>query len=232
MKLALVGDGKMNRAIAQLAVERGHVIHTVITGSENRRGAALTAARLSGADMAIEFTRPDCAADNLLRLAALRMPTVSGTTGWLDRLPDVSRAVTTQQSALLHSPNFSVGVQLYLRAARDLARQLEGRPGFEGFIIETHHAAKRDAPSGTALALQSALRSADSARSFPITSVRGGHAPGTHEVCYDAPFETIRLSHESRGRQLFAAGALMAAEWLAGRTGVFTFDQMLFGEAP
>jgi 4-hydroxy-tetrahydrodipicolinate reductase len=232
MKLALVGDGKMNRAIAQLAAERGHVIHTVITGSENRAGGGLTAERISGADVAIEFTRPDAAADNLFRLAALRMPTVTGTTGWLDRLPEVTAAVTTHQSALLHSPNFSIGVQLYLRAARDLARRFAARTGFEGHIVETHHAAKRDAPSGTGLALQRALRAGDPARDFPITSVRLGDAPGTHEVRYEAPFEVISLRHEARGREVFATGALSAAEWLAGKTGVFTFDQMLFGEAP
>jgi 4-hydroxy-tetrahydrodipicolinate reductase len=232
MKLALIGDGRMNRTIAQLAVERGHVIHTVVSGRENRGGEALTAARLSAADVAIEFTRPESAAGNLLALAGLRMPTVTGTTGWLDRLPEIARAVTSHHSALLHSPNFSVGVQLYLRAARDLARQFAGRAGFDAWVVESHHAAKRDAPSGTGLALQAALHSGDAARDFPITSVRGGHVPGTHEVCYDAPFETIRFSHEARGRQVFAAGALMAAEWLAGREGVFTFDQMLFGEAP
>ncbi|MEO8140523.1 MAG: dihydrodipicolinate reductase C-terminal domain-containing protein [Gemmatimonadota bacterium] len=232
MRLALVGDGKMNRAIAQLAVERGHVIHTIITGTENRAGEALTAQRLAGADVAIEFTRPDGVAENLLQLAALRMPTVTGTTGWLDRLPEITRAVATHRTALLHSPNFSVGVQLYLRAARDLARHLAGRPEFAGYVVETHHAAKRDAPSGTALAMQSALRTADAERDFPITSVRAGHAPGAHELCYDTPFETIRLRHEARGRQAFASGALAAAEWLAGRAGVFTFDQMLFGEAP
>lgn len=232
MRLALVGNGRMNRSIAQLAVERGHVIHTIISGRENAGAAAITAARLTGADVAIEFTRPESAADNLLALAALRMRTVTGTTGWLDRLPEITRAVTTHQSALLHSPNFSVGVQLYLRAARDLARQFAGRTGFEAFIVESHHAAKRDAPSGTGLALQAALRAGDGARDFPISSVRGGNVPGTHEVWYDAPFESIRFSHEARGRQVFAAGALMAAEWLAGREGVFTFDQMLFGEAP
>ena len=232
MRLALVGDGKMNRAIAQLAVERGHVILTVITGSENRRGEALTTQRLAGADVAIEFTRPDRAAENLLQLAALRMPTVTGTTGWLDHLPEVTRAVATHHTALLHSPNFSIGVQLYLRGARDLARHFAGRAEFAGYVVETHHAAKRDAPSGTGLALQQALRSGDQARDFPITSVRLGDVPGTHEVCYEAPFEVISLRHEARGRQVFASGALSAAEWLAGRNGVFTFDQMLFEEAP
>lgn len=230
MRLALVGHGKMNQAIAELAVAQGHVIHTVIAGAENPGGAALTAARLTGAEVAIEFTRPDQAVDNLLALTRLGMPTITGTTGWLDRLPEVSLAVNAHRTALLHSPNFSVGVQLFLRSARDLARRFVGRPEFEAFVVETHHAAKLDAPSGTAIRLQAALREGDGARAFPVTSVRGGHAPGTHAVMYDAPCETIRLEHLSRGRQAFAAGALAAAEWIRGRSGVFTFDQMLFGE--
>jgi 4-hydroxy-tetrahydrodipicolinate reductase len=230
MRLALIGDGRMNRTIAQLAGERGHVIQTVVTGSENREVAALTPERLQGVDVAIEFTRPESAPDNLRRLAALRVPVVTGTTGWMEHLPEVTAAVTRSGAALLHSPNFSVGVQLYLRAATDLARRFAGRPEFAVAIVETHHATKRDAPSGTALALQRALGRGDPARSVTITSVRTGHVPGTHEVSYDAPFETIRLRHEARGRQAFAAGALLAAEWLAGRSGVFTFDQMLFGE--
>jgi 4-hydroxy-tetrahydrodipicolinate reductase len=134
--------------------------------------------------------------------------------------------------ALLFSPNFSPGVHLFLRAARDLARWFEGRSGYDGFVLESHHAAKRDAPSGTAVALRSALRRGDPGREFPVTSVRGGHVPGTHTVVYDAPFETIRLEHETRSRQVFAAGALQAGEWLQGRTGVYTFEQMLFGEEP
>jgi 4-hydroxy-tetrahydrodipicolinate reductase len=232
MRLAFVGDGRMSRAVQQLAAEHGHVIQGVITGAENRDGDALTRDRLQNAEVVIEFTRPASAPDNLLRLAALRLPTVCGTTGWQDRLPEIAGAVTAHRAALLHSPNFSVGVQLFLRAARDLARRFAGWPGFEAFVVETHHAAKRDAPSGTALRLQDLLRAGDGARTFPITSVRGGHAPGTHEVIYDAPFETIRLAHEARSRMAFAAGALQAAEWLRGREGVFTFDQMLFGEEP
>jgi 4-hydroxy-tetrahydrodipicolinate reductase len=230
VRLALVGHGKMNRAIAQLAGERGHVIHTVISREENQGGAAITAERLRGAEVAIEFTRPDQAAENLLALARLGMPMITGTTGWLDRLPEVSLAVSTHRTALLYSPNFSVGVQLFMRSARELARRFAGRPEFEAFVVETHHAAKLDAPSGTAIRLQAALRDGDQARSFPVTSVRGGHVPGTHTVVYDAPYETVRLEHVARGRQSFAAGALLAAEWIRGRSGVFTFDQMLFGE--
>jgi 4-hydroxy-tetrahydrodipicolinate reductase len=232
MRIALVGHGKMNRAIAELAPARGHLITTVITSAENRDGSGITRERLAGAEAAIEFTRPDQAPANLLVLAALGMPTITGTTGWLIRLPEISRAVAAHHTALLHSPNFSIGVQLFLRSARDLARRFAGQADFGAFVVETHHAAKLDAPSGTAIRLQATLRGGDPAREYPVTSVRGGHVPGTHEVVYDAPFETIRLEHIARGRQVFAAGALAAAEWIQGREGVFTFDQMLFGEAP
>lgn len=232
MRIALVGNGKMNRAIAELAVTKGHVITTTITGAENRGGGAISRERLAGADVAIEFTRPDQAPANLLALAALGMPTITGTTGWLIRLPEITHAVAARRTALLHSPNFSIGVQLFLRSAHDLARRLAGQAEFGAFVVETHHAAKLDAPSGTAIRLQATLREGDPAREYPVSSVRGGHVPGTHEVVYDAPFETIRLEHIARGRQVFAAGALAAAEWIQGREGVFTFDQMLFGEAP
>ena len=232
MHLALVGDGKMSRAIAHLALERGHVVSTVVTRGENQGGAALTRDRLGGVDVVLEFTRPEAAPGNLLALARLGMPVISGTTGWQSRLEEITVAIPAGGGALLHSPNFSVGVQLFLRGARDLARRFAGQPPFAEFVVETHHAAKRDAPSGTALALQEALRTGDPAREFAITSIRGGHVPGMHEVVFDAPFETVRLQHVARGRQVFAAGALAAAEWIRGKHGVFTFDQMLFGEEP
>jgi 4-hydroxy-tetrahydrodipicolinate reductase len=222
----------MSRAVQQLATEGGHRVQAVITGAENRDGRAITRERLGEVDVVIEFTRPEAAPALLQRLAALRLPTVSGTTGWQDRLPEVIRTVTAHGAALLHSPNFAVGVQLFLRVARDLARRFAARPGFEALVLEAHHGAKRDAPSGTALRLVELLRAGDGGRAFPVTSLRGGYLPGTHEVVYDAPFETIRLEHVARSRLVFAAGALQAAEWLPGRAGVFTFDQMLFGEEP
>jgi 4-hydroxy-tetrahydrodipicolinate reductase len=232
VRIALVGNGKMSRAIAALAEERGHVIATVIEAKENRNGVALTAERLNGIDLVFEFTRPEAAADNLLPLARLGQRVVSGTTGWSGRLAEVGRMVREHGGALLHSPNFSPGVHLFLRTARELSTRFKGRSGFEAFVTETHHAAKRDAPSGTAVALQRALREGDPDREFPVTSIRGGFAPGTHAVVYDAPFEIIRLEHQARSRQVFAAGALLAGEWLQGRTGIFTFEQMLFGEEP
>ena len=231
MRLAIVGNGKMGHAVAQLAAERGHVVHAIIGREENAGGAALTRERLAGVDAAIEFTRPDAVVANLERLIDAGIPTVTGTTGWSAELPRVARLVEARRGALLHAANFSVGVHLFLRAARDLAARFAGRPEFDSFILEEHHAAKVDAPSGTAAALRGRLREADPAREFPITSVRAGSIPGTHVVTYDGPHDTVALSHVARSRRGFAAGALAAAEWLPGRAGVHDFEEMLFGGA-
>lgn len=232
LHIAIVGHGKMGRAVAALATERGHTIHTVVDAAGNDAGKALTRAALAGADVAIEFTRPEAAVTNLTRLIEADIPTVTGTTGWMAEMPRIAALVAERRGALLHAANFSVGVQLFLRAARDLARAFAGRPEFDAFLVEEHHAAKADAPSGTALQLQSKLGAEDPNRPFPITSIRAGAIPGTHAVSYDSVFETVRLSHVARSRQVFAAGALAAAEWLPGHQGIFTFEDMLFGERP
>jgi 4-hydroxy-tetrahydrodipicolinate reductase len=229
MRLLIVGDGKMGRAVATLAAGRGHQI-AMMGREENAGGHALTPERVRGHDVAIEFTRPDAAPANIERLIAAGIPVVTGTTGWDAELTRLTALVETRKGALLHAANFSVGVQLFLRVARALGAEFAGREGFEGFILEEHHAAKRDAPSGTARVLQQRLREADPSREYPITSVRAGAVPGTHVVSLDGPFETVTLQHTARSRDGFAAGALAAAEWLPGRTGVYTFETMLFGD--
>ncbi|HET7469521.1 MAG TPA: dihydrodipicolinate reductase C-terminal domain-containing protein, partial [Gemmatimonadales bacterium] len=176
MRIAIVGNGKMGQAVARLAEQRGHTIHGVIGGGENADGRALTAARLAGADVAVEFTRPDAAPANLERLIEAGIPTVTGTTGWLEQLPRIAALVVQRKGALLHAANFSLGVHLFLRAARELARGFAGRPEFDAFILEEHHAAKLDAPSGTARELQARLRQGDPQRPYPITSLRVGAA--------------------------------------------------------
>lgn len=219
----------MGRAVAELAEERGHIVQALIGREENAAGAALTRERLGGVEAAIEFTRPDAVVTNLERLIDVGIPTVTGTTGWSAELPRIARLVEARGGSLLHAANFSVGVHLFLRAARELAARFAGRAEFEAFILEEHHTAKRDAPSGTALALRAEAREADFARDFPITSVRAGSIPGTHVLTYDGPHETVALSHVARSRRGFAAGALAAAEWLPGHAGVHDFESMLFG---
>jgi 4-hydroxy-tetrahydrodipicolinate reductase len=231
MRIAIIGNGKMGKAVAALATERGHTLHTVVNRLENAAGKAITAERLTGADVAIEFTRPDAAVANLERLIALGIATVTGTTGWTDALPQLTELVRQRSGALLHAANFSAGVHLFFRAARDLARSFRGRPEFAVSIHEEHHQTKLDAPSGTALLLQRQLWQEEPGRKFPITAVRTGDALGTHILSYTALHETVSLTHQARNREVFAAGALAAAEWLPGRKGVFTFDEMLFGES-
>ena len=230
MRIVIVGQGKMGRAVAALAEARGHTIQTTIGAAENAGGRALTAERLAGADVAVEFTRPDAVVANLERLIEAGIPTVTGTTGWHEELGRISALVARRGGALLHASNFSLGVHLFLRAADDLARRFAGRTGFDAFILEEHHAAKLDAPSGTARELQTRARAADPARPFPITSVRAGSTPGTHVLAYDGPYERVTLGHEARSREGFAAGALAAAEWIPGRRGVHTVEHMLFGD--
>jgi 4-hydroxy-tetrahydrodipicolinate reductase len=228
MRIAIVGRGKMGRAVAARAEARGHTIEALI-GRADLVDGHLPGERLAAADVAIEFTAPDAAAATVRQLVSLGVAVVTGTTGWDAERAGVEALVRERGGALLVASNFSVGVQLFLRAAAALAAELAGREGFDGLIVEEHHAAKRDAPSGTALTLARAAHAADPAREYPITSIRAGSIPGTHALRYEGASEAIALSHTARSRDGFAAGAVAAAEWLAGRSGVYTFEQMLFG---
>ncbi len=225
LRIAIVGYGQMGHAVERAALARGHRI-----AAQLDLGDALTPERLGGADVAIEFTTPTAAPGNLARLIEAGTPIVCGTTGWHAELPRLAQLVSARSGALLYATNFSIGVQLFLRAAGDLARQLARHPEFDGFIVEEHHAKKLDAPSGTALTLRQTMTGADVARAYPITSVRAGSIPGIHRVGFDGPHDTITLEHVARSRDGFAAGAVAAAEWLPGRRGVFTFEEMLFGD--
>jgi len=229
IRIAVVGLGRMGRAVIAEAEARGHTVAATIGGADNSAQEALTPARLDGSQVAIEFTRPNVAPANLARLIDLGMPVVTGTTGWLDRLPALVDQVSARNGALLHAANFSPGLQLLLAAARAVAARLASDPSFDAAIAETHHRKKLDAPSGTALLLQRELRAVDSSRPYAITSQRIGAVPGTHSLLLDAPHESLELTHTVRDRSVFAAGAVMAAEWLLGRRGVFTFDD-LFNE--
>ena len=231
MRLAVIGAGRMGAAVRAEALLRGHDVPFTLGSVDNRQGDGITAERFAGVEAAIEFTRPDAAAANVERLLTLGIPVVTGTTGWLQDLPRLQQLARDRGAALLHSANFSIGVQLLLRAAREIARWTRD-DGFDAAIVERHHRTKVDAPSGTAIAIQRAAREADPGHAFPITSVRQGHDPGSHTLRWDARHETLTLSHDVRDRAVFAAGAVRAAEWLAGRRGVFTFEDVLFGEAP
>lgn len=228
MRIAVVGLGRMGRAILAVAEQRGHEVVAAIGREDNPGGTALTRERLGAAEVVFEFTRPDAAPPNLERLAVLGARVVTGTTGWQPELPRVTR-MFEGGGGLLHATNFSIGMLLTRHAARTLARLLRRFPDYDAVLHETHHARKLDAPSGSALTLQADLRAADPDRPYPITATRVGSAPGTHELLVDGPRETVALVHTVRDRAVFAEGAVAAGEWLRGRTGVFTFDDVITG---
>jgi len=230
MRVAIVGHGKMGSAVAREAGRRGHEVVATIDLAENPSGGGLTADALAGAEVTFEFTTPAAAPGNLARLAELGCRIVTGTTGWHDQLPRIEPLVASGGGALLYAANFSLGMMAMRHAVRALTRALRHRPEFDAALHEAHHNKKLDAPSGTALLLQSDLRSEDSTRAWPITSERVGWVPGTHRLTFDAEFETVTVTHTARDRAVFAVGAVVAGEWLLGRRGVFTFDDVLTGD--
>lgn len=225
LRLLIVGDGKMGRAIEQLARERGHHVVGVLGAGDNAAGGGIPA-MASACDVAIEFTEPTAARANVAACLAAGLPVVAGTTGWYDALPELEREVHGRGGALFWSPNFSLGVALVIELARQAGMVFARQPQFDAVLVETHHRAKKDAPSGTGAAMASATADA-LGRDVPITSVRVGHVPGTHTLVFDGAFEQVTLTHEARDRRVFADGALRAAEWLVGRSGVFTMADLV-----
>jgi 4-hydroxy-tetrahydrodipicolinate reductase len=226
MRLAIIGDGKMGRAVAALAAERGDTVTCVLGMEGNAGGIGITGAGLGDPEVAVEFTEPGAAAGNVIACARAGIPVVVGTTGWYDDLERVSAEVKRHDGAMLWAPNFSIGVALLTAAAAEVAARLRHTAGFDVHLVETHHTAKKDRPSGTALSLAAVVRDR-LGRDVPVTSIRTGHVPGIHELVFDAPFEQLRLTHEARDRRVFADGALRAAEWLRGRRGVFTLRDLM-----
>ena len=223
-RLAIVGMGKMGKAIADLAPVRGWEVVARLDEEHTTNG--ITKELLGGAEVAVEFTTPRSAPTNILSISNAGCPVVVGTTGWYDELPRISADVQSRGGALLSAANFSLGVNIFEQVVEMAATLLGRAPGFEAQLIETHHSAKKDAPSGTANTLGKTA-SAAFGRAIPITSVRVGAVPGTHEFIFDAPFEQIHLEHIARDRRVFAEGALVAAAWLIGKRGVFTMRDVL-----
>jgi 4-hydroxy-tetrahydrodipicolinate reductase len=226
MSIAIIGDGKMGQAIRQLALEKGWNVTAVLGARESAGGTGVNAKALGKADVAVEFTQPDAAVANITASLRAGVPIVAGTTGWYDALPDVTRIAKETGTAFLWSPNFSLGVNVLIELARYAGTLMRPLEGFDAHIVETHHSRKKDAPSGTAIAIGKAAGDTLD-RPIPTTSVRTGSVPGTHEVIFDGMFEQLSLSHVARDRRVFAEGALQAAGWLIGKKGVFTMRDVL-----
>jgi 4-hydroxy-tetrahydrodipicolinate reductase len=226
-KLAIVGHGKMGRLIEQLSPEYGFEVVGRLTGATNQSAAGLTREALGEVDVAVEFSTPDVAAENLQKLATLGINTVAGTTGWFQHLPLVQQAVLRSGSAMVWAPNFSVGMNLFMQTVSLAASLFAAHPEYQAWGWEIHHAAKKDAPSGTLRKLAEQMEAAGYSRPINLSSNRAGTHPGTHEIGFDSAADTITLRHTARSREGFARGALQAARWVIGKKGVYEFREIL-----
>lgn len=229
-RLAIVGYGKMGRLVDRLAPEHGFETVLRLDEHNNADGSGITRDAFRGVDAAIEFSMPEIAPQNLKRLAEVGVRTVTGTTGWLAHLPEVTEAFERAGAALVWSPNFSVGVAVFRRLVARAAELLRNEDAYGAWAWEIHHDTKKDAPSGTLLQLVRTMEEHGYSKKIDVGSNRAGRHPGTHEIGFDSAADTITLRHEARSREGFAQGALKAARWVVDRKGVYTFDEVLFGK--
>ena len=222
MKIALIGYGKMGHIIESIALQRGHNIVCIID-KDNTDDFASEA--FASADVAIEFTTPQTAAANILRAWKAGVPVVCGTTGW-----DVNtmKQMAYDDKGLMWSSNYSIGVNILFVLNKQLAKFMEAYPSYKPHMTEVHHIHKLDAPSGTAKTLQEAIGE-ERLPLHAIESIREGEVPGIHTVTWDSEVDTITISHSAKSRQGFALGAVIAAEWMKGKTGYHTFEEVILG---
>ncbi|HXJ46526.1 MAG TPA: dihydrodipicolinate reductase C-terminal domain-containing protein [Candidatus Dormibacteraeota bacterium] len=225
--LAIVGYGKMGRMIERLAPEYGFEVKAKFSGQDNDGARALTAQSMVGVDVAVEFTRPEVATANLKKLAAVGVASVCGTTGWYAGLPPLTQEIGANGSALVWGANFSVGLNLFREIVAEAARRFAREENYGAWGWEIHHAAKKDAPSGTLLALSDEMKRNGYAREISLSASRAGTVPGTHEIGFDSLEDTITIRHTARSREGFARGALRAANWVIGKKGVYEFREIL-----
>jgi 4-hydroxy-tetrahydrodipicolinate reductase len=236
MNIALIGYGKMGQTIEAVAKKRGHNIVLRIT-SANKQD--MNKEHLRHADVAIEFTSPESGRENVLQCLSSGISVVSGTTGWNERLEEANEQANQSKVAFLHASNFSIGVNIFFEINKLLASLMNGHPEYDVVIDETHHIQKKDAPSGTAITLADqiiknleqkhtwSLNSVNEHESIPVMAHRLEHVPGTHRVTYSSPIDDIQISHIAHNRDGFALGAVMAAEFVAGKEGIFSMKDVL-----
>lgn len=243
MNYALFGHGRMGRAIDRVASDRGHHRAAAYDGPLSGEAAVAELLRESTAlpEVAFEFTHGDVAEDNVVALLGRGIHVVCGTTGW-DESPALGRALQTSEAALIVAANFSIGMNLFFRAVRDVAELIAANAQHQAYVLEAHHRGKRDVPSGTARRLERILIDSDPRLKrvregnaegvleddvLQVSSIRAGAEPGMHEVGFDGPYDVITMRHASRGREAFALGTVVAAEWLRGRRGRRSLDEVL-----
>jgi 4-hydroxy-tetrahydrodipicolinate reductase len=230
MKIALLGYGRMGRAIENIAKNRGHEIVAKIDKDQIE-------GTLEHANVAINFSIPDAAVNNIFSALSLKIPVVCGTTGWLEDLKKVTDFTTKNDTAFLYASNFSIGVNLFFKLNEQLAKMMNNQSEYKVNIEEIHHIHKLDAPSGTAITLAEGIienskssdwsLSTDKSDEIQIDAIREGEVPGTHTVTYESSIDAISIKHEAHNREGFALGALVAAEWIVGKKGIFKMNDVL-----
>lgn len=230
LNIAIVGYGKMGRLIEQLAPEYNTNVSLKLDEYNNAAAAGITRESFKNIDVAIEFSTPEAAVENIERLMAIGIPTVVGTTGWAAHMDRIRIAVETSNGSLVWSPNYSVGVNAFFRLVTEAARLLSDEKEYGAWAWEIHHITKKDAPSGTLLKLVDEMKRAGYGRNIDVTSNRAGAHPGTHEIGFDSTSDTITLRHSARSREGFARGALKAAHWISGEKGMYEFSELLFAQ--
>jgi 4-hydroxy-tetrahydrodipicolinate reductase len=226
MKVALIGFGVMGQLVAAEARKAGDEVGTVLTSKESTLAVDDLSDKLRGHDVAIDFSIGETVLKNIDACMRARVALVEGTTGWKQHESTAKQIVAEHSGALVYGANFSIGVNLFYRIIKQAAELFAAVDGYAPFIEEAHHSRKRDAPSGTALKLRD-LMSEQLGSDIPTASTRAGYIPGTHRVGFDSEADQILLTHTARSRQGFASGALLAAHWISGRTGVFEFGEVI-----
>ena len=224
--LALLGYGNMGRLLEQLAPEFGFAVALKLDEFNNVDGAGITAEHFRDIRVAVDFSIPSVVADNAEKVSRLGINLVVGTTGWLEELQRVRAAVERGETGLVYGANFSVGVQAFYGIVEAAAEILANEDSYDAWAYEVHHKMKKDAPSGTMLRLQELMERSGYQRPIDVASNRVGAVPGTHEIGFDSEADTIRLVHSARSRVGFARGALRAARWILGKTGVYEFSSV------
>lgn len=236
MKIALIGYGKMGKTIEQIALNRGHQIVSIV---DINNPEEFQSDNFKSADVAIEFTTPATAFDNYMKSFAAGVPVVSGTTGWLDRIGEIKEKCAKEGKTFFYASNFSIGVNIFFALNKYLAKIMNNFPVYNVSMTETHHIHKLDAPSGTAITLAEGilenvdrkerwtLETTEQPTDLPIHAIREGEVPGIHEVTYESDVDYISIKHDAKSRAGFALGAVVAAEFTAGKKGFLGMDDML-----
>lgn len=217
MKIAILGYGKMGQAIERIALQRGHEI-ILKTNSQNPADTA----DFSAVEVAIDFSTPDTAFSNISSALTQGIPVISGTTAWLEKQTEAEQLAMENNNAFLYASNFSIGVNLFFELNKKLAQLMSNHKQYQASMKEVHHIHKLDAPSGTAISLAEDMQG-----EIHIESERTGEVPGTHIITYQSGIDSIEIKHEAHNRQGFALGAVLAAEWIKDKKGVFSMSDML-----